>query len=82
MVPGAGLEPARSRLRGILSPLCLPVSPPGPCAGVVAAAVPIVVSAVLEIKREGVTRRRGPKPSGKLNIDFDAPRRYVAVWRE
>ena len=29
MVPGAGLEPARSRLRGILSPLCLPIPPPG-----------------------------------------------------
>ena len=29
MVPRAGLEPARSFLRGILSPLCLPISPPG-----------------------------------------------------
>ena len=29
MVPGAGLEPARSFLRGILSPLCLPIPPPG-----------------------------------------------------
>ena len=29
MVPGAGLEPARSYLRGILSPLRLPISPPG-----------------------------------------------------
>ena len=29
MVPGAGLEPARSCLRGILSPLCLPIPPPG-----------------------------------------------------
>ena len=29
LVPGAGLEPARSRLRGILSPLCLPIPPPG-----------------------------------------------------
>jgi hypothetical protein len=29
MVPGAGLEPARSYERGILSPLCLPISPPG-----------------------------------------------------
>ena len=29
MVPGAGLEPAWSLLRGILSPLRLPVSPPG-----------------------------------------------------
>ena len=28
MVPGAGLEPARSCLRGILSPLCLPIPPP------------------------------------------------------
>ena len=27
--PGAGLEPARSFLRGILSPLCLPIPPPG-----------------------------------------------------
>ena len=32
MVPGAGLEPARPRGRGILSPLCLPVSPSGPAA--------------------------------------------------
>ena len=31
MVPGAGVEPAWSYLRGILSPLCLPISPPGPC---------------------------------------------------
>ena len=31
MVPRAGLEPARSFLRGILSPLCLPISPPGQC---------------------------------------------------
>ena len=30
MVPGAGLEPARSYPRGILSPLCLPIPPPGP----------------------------------------------------
>lgn len=29
MVPGAGLEPARSKERGILNPLCLPISPPG-----------------------------------------------------
>ena len=29
LVPGAGLEPARPCGRGILSPLCLPVSPPG-----------------------------------------------------
>ena len=29
LVPGAGLEPARSCLRGILSPLCLPIPPPG-----------------------------------------------------
>lgn len=30
MVPGAGLEPARrDKLRGILSPLRLPISPPG-----------------------------------------------------
>ena len=29
IVPGAGLEPARSCDRGILSPLCLPISPPG-----------------------------------------------------
>ncbi len=27
MVPEAGLEPARSELRGILSPLCLPIPP-------------------------------------------------------
>ncbi len=29
MVPGAGVEPARCCHRGILSPLRLPVSPPG-----------------------------------------------------
>ena len=29
LVPGAGLEPARHRWRGILSPLCLPIPPPG-----------------------------------------------------
>ena len=29
MVPGAGLEPARLCGRGILNPLCLPISPPG-----------------------------------------------------
>ena len=29
LVPGAGLEPARYRYRGILSPLCLPIPPPG-----------------------------------------------------
>lgn len=29
MVPGAGLEPARGYPRGILNPLCLPISPPG-----------------------------------------------------
>ena len=29
MVPGAGLEPAHSYERGILNPLCLPISPPG-----------------------------------------------------
>ena len=33
MVPGAGLEPARSYPRGILSPLCLPIPPPGPGRG-------------------------------------------------
>ena len=30
MVPGAGIEPARYFYRGILSPLRLPISPPGP----------------------------------------------------
>ena len=29
MVPGVGVEPTRSKLRGILSPLRLPVPPPG-----------------------------------------------------
>ncbi len=29
MVPGAGLEPAQRERRGILNPLCLPISPPG-----------------------------------------------------
>ena len=29
MVPGAGLEPAHHYWRGILNPLCLPISPPG-----------------------------------------------------
>ena len=29
MVPGAGLEPAQYCYRGILSPLRLPISPPG-----------------------------------------------------
>ncbi len=29
MVPGAGIEPARCFHRGILSPLRLPISPPG-----------------------------------------------------
>jgi hypothetical protein len=28
MVPRAGIEPARPQRRGILSPLCLPISPP------------------------------------------------------
>ena len=28
MVPRAGLEPARLESRGILNPLCLPISPP------------------------------------------------------
>src|SRR5690606_41658601 len=31
VVPGAGLEPARCCQRGILNPLCLPISPPGHC---------------------------------------------------
>lgn len=30
MVPGAGVEPARHRWRGILSPVRLPIPPPGP----------------------------------------------------
>ena len=29
LVPGAGLEPARAQAQGILSPLRLPVPPPG-----------------------------------------------------
>jgi hypothetical protein len=29
MVPGAGIEPARLLRRGILSPLRLPIPPPG-----------------------------------------------------
>ena len=29
-MPGAGLEPARDNSQGILSPLRLPISPPGP----------------------------------------------------
>ena len=33
MVPRAGLEPARSCLRGILNPLCLPIPPPGQLRG-------------------------------------------------
>ena len=34
LVPGAGLEPARYCYRGILSPLRLPISPPGLWAGI------------------------------------------------
>ena len=33
MVPGAGIEPARYFYRGILSPLRLPISPPGQLGG-------------------------------------------------
>ena len=33
MVPRAGIEPARPQSRGILSPLCLPISPPRQQAG-------------------------------------------------
>ena len=30
VVPGVGVEPTRTdKVRGILSPLCLPISPPG-----------------------------------------------------
>ena len=30
VVPGVGIEPTRTdKVRGILSPLCLPISPPG-----------------------------------------------------
>ncbi len=29
LVPRAGLEPAQPKGRGILNPLCLPISPPG-----------------------------------------------------
>ncbi len=29
MVPGTGIEPVQPFSRGILSPLCLPISPPG-----------------------------------------------------
>ena len=29
-MPGAGFEPARGEPQGILSPLCLPIPPPGP----------------------------------------------------
>jgi hypothetical protein len=29
MVPGTGIEPVRHHWRGILSPLCLPISPSG-----------------------------------------------------
>jgi hypothetical protein len=29
LVPGAGIEPARCRQRGILSPVRLPIPPPG-----------------------------------------------------
>ncbi len=29
LVPGTGIEPVQPCGRGILSPLCLPVSPPG-----------------------------------------------------
>jgi hypothetical protein len=35
MVPGAGIEPARSFKRGILSPLRLPISPSGHFEGMV-----------------------------------------------
>ena len=48
----------------------------------VAAATPIVVSAVLEIKREGMTQPKGRQAARQLDIDFDAPRRYVASWKE
>ena len=52
MVPGAGLEPARCYQRGILNPLCLPISPPGHglhnCAG----------AGWLPLKNGGGTRSR------------------------
>ena len=34
MVPGVGVEPTRIvKIRGILNPLCLPISPPGQVSG-------------------------------------------------
>lgn len=49
MVPGAGLEPARSKDRQILNLLCLPISPPG-------------LSAFTSVRKSEVEARSGVEP--------------------
>ncbi len=50
MVPGAGLEPARSYLREILSLLRLPISPSGQCIGALAAIATLTMEAGVGIE--------------------------------
>ena len=40
LVPGTGIEPVRANARGILSPLRLPVPPPGQVRGIISDCVP------------------------------------------
>ncbi len=50
MVPGAGLEPARSYLREILSLLRLPISPSGQCIDAMKAIVTLKMEAGVGIE--------------------------------
>ena len=52
MVPRAGLEPARSCLRGILSPLCLPIPPPGQLVCMINVSLNVNISEKLSTKLE------------------------------
>ena len=50
MVPRAGLEPARSCLRGILSPLCLPIPPPGQLVDLIKVILKLNILGILSTK--------------------------------
>ena len=80
-MPGAGLEPARSYPRGILSPLCLPIPPPGPGRGA-------KMEAGLEAKMPANITGKGPLTSNhSVNLSRkaarlqDSRRSFPFEWR-
>ena len=68
-MPGAGLEPARDYSQGILSPLRLPISPPGPGASeIYFRKRPLTCTNPIAVPYSASVSRRTPRDARVLQV--------------